>query len=202
MLDEDSSGKDLIIPDIHHKWRCANRIIELEQPDRIWFLGDYFDDLNDSLEDVEETCEWLVEMSRKSHVHLLLGNHDIYYLCDHQQYRAAGYSPEKHFVVRRSIPAQFVHDDCRLYARVNDYLLSHAGFSGRWLGKYSVSLLDRYLSEAFEALLKHELHPLLNIGEDRGGWNEVGGVTWCDWDQFKAIAGLPQVVGHTVATLV
>lgn len=202
MLDENSSGKDLIIPDIHHKWRCADRIIGLEEPDRIWFLGDYFDDFNDSLEDVEETCEWLVEVSRKSQVHLLLGNHDIYYLCDHRDYRGAGYSPEKHFVVRKYLPESFVRDHCRLYARVTGYLLSHAGFSGKWLSQYSVPLLERHLSDPFEKLLKHNLHPLLDVGEDRGGSNQVGGVTWCDWRSFKPVPGLPQVVGHTVATLV
>jgi hypothetical protein len=38
---------------------------------------------------------------------------------------------------------------------------------------------------------------LLDIGADRGGRNELGGVTWCDWRNFKPIAGMPQIVGHT-----
>lgn len=76
-------------------------------------------------------------------------------------------------------------------------ILTHAGFTRRWLKKFSKPLMERYLEEVFQALLKGESHPLLGIGTDRGGDNEIGGVTWCDWRYFGPIAGIPQIVGHT-----
>ena len=190
-------GTELIIPDIHLLWHVADLIIEQEKCDRVWLLGDYFDDFGDTLAQVERTCEWLLSVCDDGRIHRLLGNHDVYYFCDNKAYRGAGYGREKHDVIQKHFSPQIIQEKFTLYGRTRGYLLTHAGFSGRWLKKFSQSLIDRYLQEAFQAMLGNELHPLLDIGTDRGGWNEVGGVTWCDWRNFKPIAGVPQIVGHT-----
>jgi hypothetical protein len=194
---ETAGGTDLIIPDIHLRWNVADRIIQQENCDRVWLLGDYFDDFGDTLAEVEQTCDWLLGICENDRIHRLLGNHDVYYFCDNKACRGAGYSREKHYVIQKHFSPRIIQEKFALYGRTRGYLLTHAGFSGRWLKKFSQSLIDRYLQEAFQAMLKNEVHPLLEIGTDRGGWNEVGGLTWCDWRNFKPIAGVPQIVGHT-----
>ena len=194
-----SGGSELILPDIHLHWKLADRIIQHESRDRVWLLGDYFDDYNDTTEQVEETCKWLLGTCEDHRICRLLGNHDVYYFCDNKSYRGAGYSRDKHQLIQKYFSPRMIREKFILYARARGYLLTHAGFSGRWLKKFSEPLIDRYLEEAFQALLRNELHPLIDIGTDRGGWNEVGGVTWCDWRNFKPIAGLPQILGHTYA---
>jgi predicted phosphodiesterase len=51
--------KTLIFPDLHSPQAPAiaavERTIEQENPDRVIFLGDYFDDWNDSADDAERT---------------------------------------------------------------------------------------------------------------------------------------------------
>lgn len=163
----------------------------------MWLLGDYFDQFNDTIEQVESTCKWLLGMCEDDRVHRLLGNHDVYYLCENKAYRGAGYTRSKHHVVQKYFSPRIIAEKFSLYGKTNGYLLTHAGFTRRWLNKFSASLLERHLEEAFQALLKGELHPLLGIGVDRGGDNEIGGVTWCDWRYFAPIPGVPQIVGHT-----
>jgi hypothetical protein len=192
-----SAGTDLIVPDIHLQWECADRIIQHESWDRIWLLGDYFDDYNDTLKKVEATCQWLLRICEDRRICRLLGNHDVYYFCENKSYRGAGYRRDKHQVIQKYFSSRIIREKFTLHGWARGYLLTHAGFSGRWLRNFSQSLIDRYLQEAFDAMLSHELHPLLSIGADRGGWNEIGGVTWCDWRNFKPIAGVPQIIGHT-----
>ena len=57
---EPADGTDLIIPDIHLQWNRADRIIQRENCDRVWLLGDYFDDYGDTVAQVEQACEWLL----------------------------------------------------------------------------------------------------------------------------------------------
>jgi hypothetical protein len=41
---------------------------------------------------------------------------------------------------------------------------------------------------------------LLNVGASRGGYDRVGGPLWLDWSrEFRPVAGLNQIVGHTPA---
>ena len=56
-----SRMKTVIIPDIHTKFFEAENIIDFEQPDKIVFLGDYFDGFNDSLEKTQQVALWLKE---------------------------------------------------------------------------------------------------------------------------------------------
>ncbi len=57
---ETAGGTDLIIPDIHLQWNRADRIIQQENCDRVWLLGDYFDDYGDTVAQAEQAREWLL----------------------------------------------------------------------------------------------------------------------------------------------
>ncbi len=194
---ETAGGADLIIPDIHLQWNRADRIIQRENCDRIWLLGDYFDDYGDTVAQVEQACEWLLGVCKDKRIHRLLGNHDVYYFCDNKAYRGAGYSREKHSVIEKYFSPRIIQEKFTLYGRTRGYLLTHAGFSGRWLKKFSKASIDRNLQEAFEAMLGNQVHPLLNIGADRGRVERSRRSDVVRLAVLKPIAGVPQIVGHT-----
>ena len=61
--------KTIIIPDIHNDYHTAEKIIKKENPDKIIFLGDYFDDFYDTIKDV---TKWLVKsLQQKNRIHLI-----------------------------------------------------------------------------------------------------------------------------------
>lgn len=50
----------LIIADLHHYTENADRWLESQQFDRVIFLGDYFDDFGDNVNDARRTARWLL----------------------------------------------------------------------------------------------------------------------------------------------
>ncbi len=51
------TAKTIIISDIHNDYFTAEKIIKKENPDKIIFLGDYFDDFDDTVKDSENTLQ-------------------------------------------------------------------------------------------------------------------------------------------------
>ena len=76
------TAKTIIISDIHNDYFTAEKIIKKENPDKIIFLGDYFDDFDDTVKDSENTAKWLVKsLKQENRIHLI-GNHDLSYMTD------------------------------------------------------------------------------------------------------------------------
>ena len=64
------TAKTIIIPDIHNDYFTAEKIIKKENPNKIIFLGDYFDD---TVKDLENTAKWLVKsLKQENRIHLIL----------------------------------------------------------------------------------------------------------------------------------
>ncbi|KAF6244438.1 hypothetical protein C6989_09210 [Nitrosopumilus sp. b2] len=55
---KDTSEKTLIIPDIHNDYNTAKKLSQ-ENPHKIVFLGDYFDDFGDKVQDATNIAKWL-----------------------------------------------------------------------------------------------------------------------------------------------
>ena len=51
--------KIILIPDIHNDYFTAEKIIKKENPCNVIFLGDYFDDFDDTVQDAINTAKWL-----------------------------------------------------------------------------------------------------------------------------------------------
>ena len=72
----------VIIPDLHNKCDLAEKIIRRENPDKVVFLRDYFDDFYDTVEDADNTSKWLLgSLRHQDRVHLI-GNHDLSYMTE------------------------------------------------------------------------------------------------------------------------
>lgn len=195
----------LVIPDIHHKTLRADIIIRHEQPDKVIFLGDYFDDFGDSRHDAQDTANWLLSNIDNPNYIFLFGNHDISYSYSNRWAKCAGYSQDKDIAINE-IMNQYVWNKFKWFHFEENFLFSHAGVHLDLLeskmGKgRSLSAIKDYLnkesSNAFEALASGNKHWFFQAGYIRGGCDKIGGLVWCDKREFKGIPGLKQIVGHT-----
>lgn len=202
----------LIIPDLHHRWQQAENIIGSVLHDEVVFLGDYFDDFNDTPEMVSDTCEWLEgSVKQPNRIHLR-GNHDVHYEFTYRRLKCSGYEDWKNFIIS-DVLSRETWDALKWYHILDDtWLLTHAGLHSENVPETVKKLhgnrpeflkaigefLDAELVNAFRSLGNNVPHWLLNAGGSRGGSQKWGGITWCDFErEFIPLKGLNQILGHT-----
>ena len=192
-------GRTLIIPDIHHKTWVVDEILNAERFDEVVFLGDYFDDFNDTPEDARRTAEWLHAYAGTPGFTFLYGNHDLPYRFPVPGLDCAGFTIEKWQEILQVL--EEVHwESFKLHTWIDGWLLSHAGWNRRFSnasGQVNRSWIDQLCAECLSQLHDGKMHPLAAAGMSRGGWQSVGGITWQDWSELNPIPGLRQIVGHT-----
>jgi hypothetical protein len=216
--------RTLIIPDVHLDWDWVRAILEQEEGnwEQLVFLGDYFDsfDRPPVVASAGQMAEFLLELEREYNgkVHFLIGNHDTGYLELLGLAKAGGYGlfpmdPCSGFSMESAVEISKVLDTgfrnrCRLFVECNGYLISHAGVHPKfWRADHPgieepLESLDELCRIAMEYLGKKRL-PILGCGAARGGPEEVGGITWLDWNsEFEDDERMPpQIVGHTPYSL-
>jgi hypothetical protein len=202
----------LIIPDIHHKWERAEKIISKVGADEVIFLGDYFDDFGDDPHMVKDTVDWLeASVAKPERIHLF-GNHDQHYAFVYKTFQCSGYAQWKYFIVRDNINPK-VWDKLKWFHFLdNRWLLSHAGLHRLNVPpevvKYRkdrkkfiaaiTEFLDKEIRKGFQAGAEGVGSWVFNAGHARWGQQRVGGITWCDYTaEFYPVKGINQIVGHT-----
>jgi hypothetical protein len=206
------SKTTLIIPDIHLKWKFADRIIKSVGADEVIFTGDYFDDFNDTPDMVRATAEWFVKSANTPGRIHLYGNHDVSYAFAHESWRCSGYADWKYFAIN-DIVTRETWDKLKWYHVLdNTFLLSHAGIHKNYVPKKVADLIhDRptmfkelsdFLDDAIirgtRAKNRRESTWVFAAGLSRGGFARHGGLIWCDYArEFYPFTGLNQIVGHT-----
>lgn len=217
--------KTIIISDLHNRvdWIEDALSSPLLQPyDNIIFLGDYFDDYNDTPEMATNAATWLKHSIRKPNRIHLTGTHDIWYRFPYNRFIAASGNTEEKAYAIRSVMTQEDWNKLYLYYYEQNFLLSHAGVHINLISQYIFEhkdLFDQYIVnkelqldgkeivdkivkpatiEAINRVKDGYIHPWLDAGIARGGRQPVGGIIWLDWRyEFKPIPGLNQIVGHT-----
>lgn len=203
----------LIISDIHLRWKIANEIIKNEKDnyDKVLFLGDYMDDFCAYPSDYSNTCKWLKDNLNDENKIFLLGNHDIAYYSSYNlvlgevhYYRCSGFSDNW----KRIIQEYLTIEDWRkfkLYYFINDKTLcTHAGLCNQLYNQLKIGNVKEYLDVEGNIILSRiekNFAPglLAGVGKSRGGLNEYGGITWCDYfDDYQTVNGLNQIFGHTI----
>lgn len=202
----------LIIPDLHHRWEQAEKIISAVGADEIIFLGDYFDDFDDTPEMVSETCEWLeCSVNNSNRIHLF-GNHDQMYAYAYRSLRCSGYADWKYFIIHDTIPRS-VWDKVKWYHFLdNRWLLTHGGLHKRNVPDRIIkvrsdrqqyikdlsSWIDDEIRNALSLAPNGQSSWIVGAGRARWGIYPVGGITWCDFErEFNPFKGMNQIVGHT-----
>lgn len=216
--------KSIIISDLHNRvdWIEDALLSPLLQPyNNVIFLGDYFDDFNDTPKDVTNAAKWLKQSIRKPNRIHLTGTHDLWYRFPYNRFIVASGNTEKKAYAIRSVLTQEDWNKLYLYHYEQNFLLSHAGVHINLISEYIFNhkdLFDKYINkelqlttqeiidnvvrpaceEALNRVQQGYAHPWLDAGIVRGGRQSVGGIIWLDWIyEFKPIPDLNQIVGHT-----
>lgn len=188
--------KVLIIPDVHNKFRIAEKIIEKENPSKIIFLGDYFDGHSDDQKTTLETALWLKESLQKPNRIHLLGNHDLSYM--NPKFMTSGFTVEKAATIKGS---NVNLGKLRHYFWIDDWLCTHAGLSNGFFKENAGSLtVKEYLQRASEYPQFQE--KLYDCSHLRGGDAKFGGIVWSDYEEFQDIPSIKQIFGHTRGIMV
>lgn len=206
--------KFLILPDVHNRWEKAEKIIKSVNPDKVIFLGDYFDDFNDDPNIIAHVAEWFhYSVNQPNRLHLV-GNHDIHYwFPGNRSVRCSGYEQFKCVAINDFVKKEDWEKLEWFHVLDNKWLLSHAGVHPSWLDK--INFDKNKVSEFSLATVKRRLNAEIETAKkalyaDRMHWFGMpgfsrcdnspyyGGLTWCDWnDEFHPIRGVHQLVGHT-----
>lgn len=206
----------LIIPDVHGRtfWRDAVRSYP-ELP--IIFLGDYIDPYtmydgimpDDALEEFVEILEF--KKQNMDRVTLLLGNHDVHYICTSLRCSRKDY-------VNQSRIEKLYLENMELFELAHSvrtetmsYLLTHAGVLNGWLENH-LPEADSSDAEGLTAILNNTLcdlptfrrfaaMSLWEIPTSRFGDAWYGSPIWADEAEHSMeenpLSGIYQIFGHT-----
>lgn len=122
--------KTVVIGDIHGR-DCWKQIIIDEQPNRVIFIGDYFDSYDDytaaeQMHNFKEIIEY--KESDKAEVIILVGNHDFHYIDGSEHY--SGYQFGAASGINILLFDNMKH--IQMAYQMDDYLFTHAGVSHDW----------------------------------------------------------------------
>jgi hypothetical protein len=198
--------KTLIFPDLHEPPAAVLETIEStitgECPDRIVFLGDFFDQFHDGPEDAARIARWLkasLADPRRTH---LIGNHDASYFWAYNATYCPGFTWEKRQEICKVMGKDLSRSKFVFHTWVDGWLLTHAGLSANWYPEGTsldriVKWLDAEARAARKSFADGKTHWFIAVGPKRGGMAPAGGILWCDHRELRPIPGLRQIYGHT-----
>ena len=210
-MTEQISSKDkriIVFSDPHQEVEKVKKILTKENYDQVVCLGDWFDSSDYNQEtDWVKTCEFLKKWLFKPNFYTCIGNHDIQYFFGNKTTICSGYYPKKDKVITERFGSFFpaIREKFLWYLWIDDFLCSHAGVNTYHFPptlkvnkKEVTDWLDVQIKFAEPPLFNGGYHWLYGAGAARGGRQNIGGITWQDFDsEFKPIEGLKQLVGHS-----
>ena len=145
--------KTVIIGDLHglSVWKD---IVNYENPDKVIFVGDYFDSFNIPYDKQIENFLDLIEYKEKSggDVILLIGNHDYHYLPYINDTSTSGYQSKYANLIKHTVEDYQHH--LQIAYQFDDFLVTHAGVSEEFMDenfdKWSEDTVVEHLSDLFE----------------------------------------------------
>jgi hypothetical protein len=196
------NNKLIVVGDIHLHHTKADKIIQrYEDTHKIVFVGDYFDDFNDTPQKNEETALWLKTIVHHPSIITLRGNHDENY-DPRVNTKCAGFSHDK----KRAINSVLSIDDwdrLSYFHYENGWLISHAGINKHWFFDPMKNSFDmEYFQIKLEEYVKKQRigdydNGIWACDEARGGKSRYSGILWQDWKSIKLIENFKQIVGHS-----
>jgi predicted phosphodiesterase len=139
--------KTVIIGDIHglNLWKD---IINRSKPDRVIFVGDYFDSFNIDFTHQLNNFLDIVEFREKSGIDvvMLTGNHDYHYMPFSEEHYS-GYQHQYYSIIHNTIMDNINH--LSMCYRIDDFLITHAGISIEWLS-YWYNLIYKTELKSYE----------------------------------------------------
>lgn len=206
------NNQTLIIPDIHEDMEFVDRIMKRYKSIRKKVsLGDWMDSFEYHAQPLWH-LKVLYELLDDPDFTIVAGNHDLQYLFPGVgALGCSGWRQKNLEVINESLSAEHRAKWTKLHTWVDtpekSWLVSHAGYHPTKVVHPVLGVTRQYIdllaTQAVEKLQMGEMSHLVAAGWRRGGHrNEIGGVTWLDWRDFKPVAGINQIVGHTHGHLV
>ena len=171
--------KTICIGDIHGRsfWKL---IIEMEKPDRVIFIGDYWDSFQINTETQVNNFLDILEYKKSglSEVILLRGNHDVHYDSRIGYTGTSGYQRVGKYTIEPIMDANREH--LQIAYQFDKYLFTHAGVSQVFMdnvfgkGGWSVDNVAEELNELF----KYKPHAFEFTGWDPYGNDEQQTPIW------------------------
>ena len=215
-----NAGKCLVISDIHQEIaRYAKLVVEREKGnyDHIICTGDFYDSHkpHKEINGIKDTARFVKDLVNGTYgpATVCIGNHDIgpmecwsanqkYSHKRHMFNYCGGFTNSKSIEINKILS----WEDWRkfqLFCEFGGFLISHSGFHPSFWNFYKTKEdnLDSLWDEADDALRSVSIKPsrLFAAGQSRGGPAPVGGIIWCDLDEFEDNEEMsPQIFGHTV----
>lgn len=193
--------KTVVIGDIHGRpvWKL---IVKAENPDKVIFLGDYFDTYDgytavEQMHNFKEIVEY--KQSGQAEVIMLIGNHDFHYMpgiTEHYSGYQAGARP----AIEQLLYENKSH--LRMIYQMDEFLFSHAGISMTWLEKWKYEGWES-IEEKVTDLWDYIPNAFAFVGRDPYGDSEHSSPIWirpkslqrANYDNLRTL--FIQVVGHT-----
>lgn len=196
--------KVVVIGDIHGRsvWK---EIIEKENPDRVVFIGDYFDSFDISVAEQLYNFKEIIayKKAHNSDCILLIGNHDAQYMPGSFDPYIEGFQMEHH----AEIQSLLVENKAlmQMCFQFDNYLFTHAGVSEKFLRNthYPHDSNWENIPQHLNILWKMSPAVFKFVPGDRYGNIPDNGPTWIrpgalmSFNQKMKKSGLIQVVGHT-----
>jgi len=124
--------KTIVLGDIHGRsnWKLA---VHQNNPDRVIFIGDYFDSFNIKGEEQLNNFLDIIEYKKSSgkEVIMLIGNHDHHYFPEVGDTGTSGYQPMFSYQISPVLDANREH--LQMAYQMDEFLFSHAGISSMFL---------------------------------------------------------------------
>ena len=176
-------------------------ILKVEKPDKVVFIGDYFDGYSDKLDEVGN-FQSIIEYKKMelAEVILLVGNHDHHYFPEVGCTGTSRYQYKKASKLQGLIHKNREH--FKMAYRDGDLLFTHSGVTNSFMnrtfgaGEWDVNNVANLLNEKF----KEDANAFCFYGDDPYGDDITQTPIWVRPPSLlqDAIPELTQVVGHTI----
>lgn len=200
----------LIIPDIHGRTFWKESCQNIDEYDKVVFLGDYLDPYpyeGISYEEAMYNFLEIIKFKRDNFdkVILLQGNHDAVYT--NSAFKEEGMGSRYDYLHANTI-AQIFYTNYDIFQvayeiEINNkqYFFSHAGVLKPWFDKHEDLLGKELNTECFNNLPLHHWGIFGEVSRLRGGSHQYGGIMWADCNEHNNVSSqfenVYQIFGHT-----
>ncbi len=182
----------VFIGDVHGKVEAVREA--LAKPGKKIFVGDIIDSYDKTVSEHRECYRLILDAIKAGESECLFGNHELSYLMP-TVHRCSGWDQWRDALMREL--SSELHTYFKPYILLRpDFLVSHAGLTNQLWKSFNCSV--ETLESKLQTWWDNQRSPAHFIGQIRGGFRDVGGLFWCDWNhEFQPVSGLTQVFGHT-----
>lgn len=200
----------LVIPDVHGRSFWREPIKEIDNFDKVIFLGDYMDPYGDeaTYEEALQSLKDIISLKKENpnKVILLIGNHDCQYMFD--EYCAATSARPRFDYEHHKEIEQVYEENEKLFQiawdcdneKYGKILFTHAGVTKGFEGicGLEANQINKFFLEEMSGTIPN-IVGLASISCYRGGWEKYGSPVWADVREHlnDPVADIFQIFGHT-----